>query len=129
MMIQEGSVKGLAWDRLCEAGATSTQAVQARIRAFAHERGLPPEEIHKLMYKRPATGHIIDFCRKHKVNADWLLYGDLQGLRIMTTGQQPVQRPRYGLADKLKRLTPRQLALVETMVDHLLAQRNLQTPA
>jgi hypothetical protein len=40
-----------------------------------------------------------------------------------------LQRPRYGLADKLKRLTPRQLALVETMVDHLLAQRNLQTPA
>jgi hypothetical protein len=78
MMIQEGSVKGLAWDRLCEAGATSTQAVQARIRAFAHERGLPPEEIHKLMYKRPATGHVIDFCRKHKVNADWLLFGDLR---------------------------------------------------
>jgi hypothetical protein len=127
--MKEISVKGVAFDRLCDAGATSTQAMQARIRAFAHERGLPPEEIHKLMYKRVATGHILDFCRKYKVNCDWLLYGDLRGLRLMATGQQPIQRPRYGLADKLKRLTPDQLAFMETVVDQLLAQQNLQPPA
>ncbi len=128
--MKEISVKGIAWDRLDQAGATSLQAMQARIRAFAHERSLPPEEIHKLMYKRVATGHVLDFCRKYKVNCEWLLYGDLHGLRMMTTGQQPIQRPRYGLADKLKRLTPDQLAFMETVVDTMLAQQqNRQPPA
>ena len=86
--------KGEPFDRLEKTGATSLQAMQARIRALAHERGLPPEEIHKLMYKRVATGNVQDFCKKHKVNYNWLLWGDLQGLRLMATGKQPMPRPR-----------------------------------
>jgi hypothetical protein len=40
-------------------------------------------DFHKLMYKRPSTGAVLDFCKKHKVSADWLLCGDLKGLRRM----------------------------------------------
>jgi hypothetical protein len=73
-----------ALQRLERDGATSRPAMQRRILALAAERSIPPADFHKLMYKRPSTQAVIDFCKKHKVSVDWLLCGDLKGLRRMT---------------------------------------------
>jgi hypothetical protein len=73
-----------AFDRLERDGAHSTAALQRRVRAFAQERNIPPADFAKLMYKRINTRDMMVFCEKHKVSYDWLLCGDLQGLRRMT---------------------------------------------
>src|SRR5690348_14663773 len=73
-----------AMQRLEQDGATSTKAVQRRVRAIAEERKIPPADIHRLMYKRISTRDIMVFCEKHKVSYDWLLCGDLRGLQRMT---------------------------------------------
>jgi hypothetical protein len=78
-----------ALQRLERDGATSTPAMQRRIRALAAERSIPPADFHKLMYKRPSTQAVIDFCKKHKVSFDWLLCGDLKGLQRMTQTPPP----------------------------------------
>jgi hypothetical protein len=59
-------------------------AVRRRVLALAGERDIPPAEYAKLMHKRVSTRAAMAFCEKHKVSLDWLLYGDLQGLRRMT---------------------------------------------
>jgi hypothetical protein len=41
-----------ALQRLERDGATSTKAVQRRVRAIAEERKIPPSDVHKLMYKK-----------------------------------------------------------------------------
>ena len=69
-----------ALQRLERDGATSTKAVQRRIRAIAEERKIPPADFAKLMHKRISTFTIMQFCEKHKISYDWLLCGDLQGL-------------------------------------------------
>jgi hypothetical protein len=73
-----------ALQRLERDGATSRPAMQRRILALAAERSIPPADFHKLMYKRPSTPNALAFCDKHKVSLDWLLCGDLKGLRRMT---------------------------------------------
>jgi hypothetical protein len=74
-----------AFDRLAREGAHSTAALQRRVRALAHERNIPAADFHKLMYKRPSTPDIMEFCEKHKVSFDWILGGDLRGLQRMTS--------------------------------------------
>src|SRR5258706_11787226 len=73
-----------ARERLERDGAHSSDALRRRVRAIAQERNLPPADIAKLMYKRINTRDVMLFCEKHKVSCDWLLCGDLQGLRRMT---------------------------------------------
>jgi hypothetical protein len=72
-----------ALQRLERDGAQSRPAMQRRVRALAAERSIPTADFHKLMYKRPSTQAVMDFCKKHKVSADWLLCGDLKGLARM----------------------------------------------
>jgi hypothetical protein len=73
-----------AADRLDRDGAHSVDAVRRRVRAIAQERNLQPADIAKLMHKRISATHAMAFCEKHKISMDWLLCGDLQGLRRMT---------------------------------------------
>jgi hypothetical protein len=73
-----------AADRLARDGAHSLDAIRRRVQAFASERDLQPAEFAKLMHKRILTPHALAFCEKYKVSLDWLLCGDLQGLRRMT---------------------------------------------
>src|SRR5579863_4930865 len=73
-----------ALHRLERDGAQSRPAMQRRILTLAAERSIPPADFHKLMYKRPSTGPVIDFCKKHNVSFDWLMCGDLRGLQRMT---------------------------------------------
>jgi hypothetical protein len=112
-----------ALQRLGRDGATSIPAVQRRILALAAERSIPPADFHKLMYKRPTTQAVMDFCEKHKVSFDWLLCGDLKGLQRMTlearavaAGAPTVER----LMKKYSRLTPEHRRIVEEEVDRLL---------
>jgi hypothetical protein len=70
--------------RLEQDGAQSTAAVQRRVRTLAQERNILPADFAKLMHKRILTQHVMAFCEKHKVSYDWLLCGNLQGLRRMT---------------------------------------------
>jgi hypothetical protein len=68
---------------LVEDGAQSRDAMHRRLQTIAAEQGIAPEAYRKLLYKRPATGDVVGFCVAHDISLDWLLYGDLRGLRRM----------------------------------------------
>lgn len=111
-----------AFRRLERDGAHSTTALQRRVRALAQERNIPPADIHKLMYKRISTRDVIVFCEKYNVNCDWLLCGDLKGLKLMIQDQHlsTMQSTPEGLKDKLARLSESQRDIVRKVVDNLL---------
>ena len=75
--------KRKARERLHRDGAESLQALQRRVRALAAERNLPLAEYAKLLHKRIMASSVHEFCRKHNVSLDWLMYGDLKGLQRM----------------------------------------------
>jgi hypothetical protein len=72
-----------ASDRLRRDGCNTDAAMKRRVLALAAERNLPPADYAKLMHKRVTDRSIHDFCRKHDVSVDWLMYGDLKGLQRM----------------------------------------------
>ena len=64
------------------------------------------------------------FCKKHKVSFDWLLAGDLKGLKRMTQDRHlcNVQPPPESFKEKLARLclSKFQREAVRKVVDQLL---------
>ena len=72
-----------ASNRLLRDGCRTDAAMKRRVLALAAERNLPPAEYAKLMHKRIIMKSIQEFCRKHNVSLDWLMYGDLKGLQRM----------------------------------------------
>ena len=88
-------------------------------------------DFHKLMYKRPRAYAVMDFCTKHKVSIDWLLYGDLKGLQRMTqearttaAGASTVER----IMKEYSLLTPEHRRIVEEEVDRLLEEQRSEAP-
>ena len=73
----------IARGRLRKDGCSSDAAMRRRVLLLAAERNLPPTEYAKLMHKRVLMPSIQNFCRKHDVSLDWLMYGDLKGLQRM----------------------------------------------
>jgi hypothetical protein len=69
--------------RLVRDGCHTDAAMRRRLLALAAERDLPPAEYAKLMHKRIMMKSIHEFCSKHDVSLDWLIYGDLKGLLRM----------------------------------------------
>jgi hypothetical protein len=67
--------------RLVRDGCHTDAAMRRRLLALTTERNLPPAEYAKLLHKRIMTKSITDFCEKHNVSMDWLIYGDLKGLK------------------------------------------------
>ena len=67
-------------------GAGSEDAVRRRIRWLAHEKKLAPVDIYQAMTCR--LHHLAEFIQRHELSYDWLLYGDLQGLRRMPLKKQ-----------------------------------------
>ena len=63
----------------------------------------------------------MEFCEKHKVSMDWLLCGDLQGLRRMT--QEAKATPPEMTETQRKDVTPLFLALSPKMQAVALATR------
>ena len=72
-----------ASNRLLRDGCRTDAAMKRRVLALAAERNLPPADYAKLMHKRVMDRSIQDFCTKHDVSLDWLMYGDLKGLQRM----------------------------------------------
>ena len=72
-----------AQDRLVRDGCRTDAAMRRRLLALAAERNLPPAEYAKLMHKRIMDRSIHEFCSKHNISLDWLMYGDLKGLQRM----------------------------------------------
>jgi hypothetical protein len=71
----------IARNRLQNDGCSSDDAFRKRVLLLAAERGFPPAEYAKLMRKRCPMKPITEFCRKHNVSLDWLMDGDLKGLK------------------------------------------------
>jgi hypothetical protein len=72
-----------ALERLRRAGAETRPAMRARALALAAERAIPLADYRRLLFKRPNVRDVMAFCTKYQVSTDWLLVGDLQGLRRM----------------------------------------------
>src|SRR6266404_3797367 len=70
--------------RLRRDGASSNDAIRRRIRSFAMERAIPPEETDKLLKGRFVFPRAVEFCKKHNASIDWMIDGDLRGLQRMT---------------------------------------------
>lgn len=64
------------------AAASSAKAQRARVRLIGHERGLPKQEIDKVL--KAKTGEfenaIDQFAVDHDISMDWLIAGNLRGL-------------------------------------------------
>jgi hypothetical protein len=97
--------------------------MQRRLQALAAERGIPPADYAKLMWKRVSTGAFMAFCEKHNVSTDWLLSGDLKGLQRMTTWAkaEPQSARSVGhFMEMYNRLRPEVQKAIEATVDRLL---------
>ena len=70
-----------ARNRLVRDGCSTDAAMRRRVLLLAAERNLPPAEYAKLMHKRIMMKSIQEFCSKHNVSLDWLMDGDLKGLK------------------------------------------------
>jgi hypothetical protein len=64
------------------------EAIAARVRLIAHERGLPAAET---LSAHKSDGGILQFCERHGVSIDWLVCGDLRGRLRMArhAGERP----------------------------------------
>ena len=96
-------------------------AIRARISLIATERGLPESETKKAM-GRLATRDVVHFARKHRVNMDWLICGDLKGLLETVRGcpsrpRSPVLDPWFEVGGLLRQLGEQKLlpAAIESM--------------
>jgi len=58
-------------------------ALRARIRLIAHERNLPKDEIKKVIGLKQYQ--LVLFVQRHQLSWEWLLEGDLKGLREMVS--------------------------------------------
>ena len=58
-------------------------ALRARIRLIAHERNLPKDEIKKVIGLK--QHQLVLFVQRHQLSWEWLLEGDLRGLRKMVS--------------------------------------------
>jgi hypothetical protein len=84
-MTLAGLAKRKASDRLRRDGNFSPDAIRRRMRAFAHDRDLPPAEIPG----RVNTRSLAAFVEKHNVSCEWLMFGDLRGLLKTVQNAQP----------------------------------------
>jgi hypothetical protein len=86
-----------ACDRLTDDGSCSNAAIRKRIALIAAERKLDPSETMAMMKGRwLRTFDLCQFAKKYHLSADWLVYGDLEGLLRTVRGcpTRPEPRPR-----------------------------------
>jgi hypothetical protein len=97
----------IARNRLRQDGCSSDAAFHRRVLLLAAERNLPAVEFGKLLRKRCPMKPITEFCRKHDVSLDWLMYGDLKGLQRMKQWAKEDPDERIArILRKLRALTP-----------------------
>ena len=97
--------------RLHTDGSCKPENIGRRLQWLAHERQIPEKDLPKVQCDM--TDELFDFAEKYHVSLDWLLCGDLKGLREMRRGcpsrpQQPVLTP-----DELQRPSALIIAAIE----------------
>lgn len=69
------------------AAATTPAAIRARITLIGRERGMPQEEIDRALAADleylDEGGAILKLVEDHNISLDWLIMGDLRGLKRM----------------------------------------------
>ena len=67
--------------------AMKPEPLRNRILLIASERDLPKEDVSRALKASPRRGdYLVDFAIAHNINLDWLILGDLRGLRRMKLG-------------------------------------------
>lgn len=95
------SARRSAMRRLTTGGACDTSQIKRRARWLEAEWKLPPfPRIGQTM-----THDLVVYCKKHGVNLDWLIAGDLKELRLMTVERRQKEGNGEG-ASKPKRSVP-----------------------
>jgi hypothetical protein len=56
------------------------RCIRDRLELLAHERGIPRSQIPHARH----TQLLVKFCRRHRVNLDWLFLGSLRDLQLQT---------------------------------------------
>jgi len=78
------------------AAASAPAAIKARISLVAQKRGLQRGDIKRALRASARldsgkqTGVLVDFATAHDLSMDWLIKGDLRGLRRMKESGKPV---------------------------------------
>ena len=123
-LADRAQVKAMA--RLVRDGCHTNAALRRRVLLLAAERNLPPAEYAKLLHKRVITGSILDFCKKHEVSLDWLMHGDLKGLKRMKYFPKPAPKKVPSAAElmaKIALLNPANHKIVTDYINLLISQR------
>jgi hypothetical protein len=91
---------------------------------IAHERRLPPDEIAKAMTCR--TYDIVQFAERHRIDCNWLIYGDLKGLLSTAQARErpPVDEERYLIAQLLEKLDPSLLPVALQGIRKIVAEQS-----
>jgi hypothetical protein len=106
--------------RLSTDGAYATENIGRRLRWLAHEWKIPADRLPKV--KCVPTEELSDFVQTHNINWNWLLSGDLKGLRNMMWARKGVPTARQ-LSEKIRSLPPDLEKIVREKVDRLLAEQ------
>ncbi len=70
-----------AYGRILKAGSKE-KAIRRRIALIAQERRLPKADVRRAMRASVRRGHaLIDFAIHYGINLDWLICGDIRGLK------------------------------------------------
>ncbi|SCB32251.1 hypothetical protein GA0061099_1004759 [Bradyrhizobium yuanmingense] len=111
-----GYASGHRWGRLDADGASSAQNNNRRLLWLAIEWGLE---------RAPKVGaELCDYCRKHGINVDWILDGDLRGLKRMIDERRGHQRDERALLARYAQLTPEHQLIVTAEINRILAERD-----
>jgi hypothetical protein len=96
---------GSAMSRLERDGCYSDAAIRRRLIRFASERNIPDAELKVALrgVKPHITAAVKNFCERHDVSVDWLIYGSLEKLRAMT---KPVPEPTLAEVMEVMRQLP-----------------------
>jgi hypothetical protein len=89
--------------RLSTDGAYATENIRRRLRWLAHERKIPADRLPKV--KCVPTEELSDFVQMHNINWNWLIGGDIKGLRDMMWARKGVPTARQ-LSEKIRSLPP-----------------------
>ena len=64
--------------------AMAPEAIKARVLLIAADRELPNFDVERAVKAAARRGdYLVDFALTHGISVDWLIYGDIRGLKSM----------------------------------------------
>jgi hypothetical protein len=106
-------------------GASTNENIRRRLQWLAQEWKIPADQLPKIT--RTITKELRDFIQRYDVNCDWLLYGDLKGLRRMMYARKGIPTARQ-LSEKISSLPPDLKQIVVGKINRLLEKRVAEEP-